>query len=319
MQNYRKNALEREMIRAQMVGDIHMRDALNEELVRMRLEQPVADNEQMVTGRTRSTHAWRLRRCDSIARNQFTKAEDWVVVWKKGLNVRRTADLSSDRVRLLKCGTRFKTRQGQLSLVDAGPRNMQHRRHRLAGENGWISIYDSDGNIYAKRYVETDSERQSHPSLYCFDRPSRHQRILNNERRILLHNHRSGVAVVPMLLGEDLTTYPARPTRPAARHNSLAPLLHPASRNVVSHKINQLPVLVFRPNSMAAEQKRSKAEVEECAECCPICLDELQEDDTLRTLPCFHRFHACCIDRWLVKKPQCPLCRASALPRQNKK
>ena len=315
MQNYRKNALERESLRAQMVGDIHMRDALHEELIRMRLDQTTKR-------RTRSTHAWHIGGYDNrIARNRMTKAEEWVVVWKTGLNVRLTADVSSDRVRQLKCGTRFKTRQGHLSLVEAGSRNVQHRRHRLASGNGWISVYDSDGNIYAKRYVKTDNERQNHPSLYCFDRPSRSQRILNNERRILLRNHRSGAAVVPMLLGEDLSSpdlsSPARRAR-SARPNTLAPLLHPDGCNAVRQKINQLPVLVFKPSS-TAEQKRSEAEAEEaeeCPECCSICLEVLQEGDTMRTLPCFHRFHVCCIDSWLVRKPHCPLCRAPALPKR---
>ncbi|KAK6156693.1 hypothetical protein DH2020_010941 [Rehmannia glutinosa] len=43
---------------------------------------------------------------------------------------------------------------------------------------------------------------------------------------------------------------------------------------------------------------------------CPICLDYFQEGDECRNLPvCKHFFHAKCLDRWIGKKPTCPVCR----------
>ena len=32
---------------------------------------------------------------------------------------------------------------------------------------------------------------------------------------------------------------------------------------------------------------------------CDICLTEYKSDDQLRTIPCLHRFHMKCIDKWL--------------------
>lgn len=32
---------------------------------------------------------------------------------------------------------------------------------------------------------------------------------------------------------------------------------------------------------------------------CDICLNEYKLDDKLRTIPCLHRFHTKCIDKWL--------------------
>ena len=41
---------------------------------------------------------------------------------------------------------------------------------------------------------------------------------------------------------------------------------------------------------------------------CAVCLEELTEGAQLRALPCCHRFHAACIDRWLQQKAACPIC-----------
>ncbi|KAL6532789.1 hypothetical protein OROGR_013749 [Orobanche gracilis] len=44
---------------------------------------------------------------------------------------------------------------------------------------------------------------------------------------------------------------------------------------------------------------------------CPICLDSFQEGDLCRNIPvCKHLFHAKCLDKWIVKKPTCPVCRS---------
>ncbi|XP_002522602.2 RING-H2 finger protein ATL54 [Ricinus communis] len=44
---------------------------------------------------------------------------------------------------------------------------------------------------------------------------------------------------------------------------------------------------------------------------CSVCLNEFEEDETLRLLPkCSHAFHIPCIDTWLRSHTNCPLCRA---------
>ncbi|CAK9149028.1 unnamed protein product [Ilex paraguariensis] len=44
---------------------------------------------------------------------------------------------------------------------------------------------------------------------------------------------------------------------------------------------------------------------------CSVCLNEFQDDETLRLLPkCNHAFHIPCIDTWLRSHTNCPLCRA---------
>ena len=44
---------------------------------------------------------------------------------------------------------------------------------------------------------------------------------------------------------------------------------------------------------------------------CIICLSKFEVNDTLRTLPCQHSFHAGCIDLWMDRSSQCPMCKQS--------
>mmetsp|Transcript_75547 Transcript_75547/g.179484 ORF Transcript_75547/g.179484 Transcript_75547/m.179484 type:complete len:566 (-) Transcript_75547:155-1852(-) len=44
---------------------------------------------------------------------------------------------------------------------------------------------------------------------------------------------------------------------------------------------------------------------------CSVCLVDLAVGDSVRNLPCTHRFHMECIDTWLQKTQACPLCRRS--------
>lgn len=42
---------------------------------------------------------------------------------------------------------------------------------------------------------------------------------------------------------------------------------------------------------------------------CRICIDDFKRGDEQRTLPCFHRFHKRCIDKWLRQSGTCPICK----------
>jgi len=58
--------------------------------------------------------------------------------------------------------------------------------------------------------------------------------------------------------------------------------------------------------------KRTIAEAQQDdVELCPICLEEFQESQLIRVLPCSHRYHAACADGWLRNSILCPLCKCA--------
>merc|ERR1719210_94571 len=42
---------------------------------------------------------------------------------------------------------------------------------------------------------------------------------------------------------------------------------------------------------------------------CLICLDEFNDGDDVKTLPCLHIYHQKCIERWLNTDNSCPVCK----------
>lgn len=49
-----------------------------------------------------------------------------------------------------------------------------------------------------------------------------------------------------------------------------------------------------------------------CGEDCPICINTIEKGDNIRRLPiCGHEFHRSCIDLWLLRRADCPLCKRS--------
>lgn len=59
-------------------------------------------------------------------------------------------------------------------------------------------------------------------------------------------------------------------------------------------------------------RRRAMGEVDED---CPICLNGLQADETVRKLEaCGHEFHRSCIDLWLLRSMDCPMCKTKVAP-----
>mmetsp|Transcript_55298 Transcript_55298/g.131901 ORF Transcript_55298/g.131901 Transcript_55298/m.131901 type:complete len:403 (-) Transcript_55298:229-1437(-) len=69
--------------------------------------------------------------------------------------------------------------------------------------------------------------------------------------------------------------------------------------------IQALPTRCFtRADAEAAREKKDDTD-----KACQICMEEYVEGDELKYLPCFHFYHAKCIDQWLQVNSICPNCR----------
>uniref|UniRef100_A0A7N0TDD1 RING-type E3 ubiquitin transferase n=1 Tax=Kalanchoe fedtschenkoi TaxID=63787 RepID=A0A7N0TDD1_KALFE len=42
---------------------------------------------------------------------------------------------------------------------------------------------------------------------------------------------------------------------------------------------------------------------------CTVCLEQVNQGELVRTLPCLHQFHVNCIDPWLRQQGTCPICK----------
>ncbi|XP_055808382.1 uncharacterized protein LOC129876934 [Solanum dulcamara] len=52
---------------------------------------------------------------------------------------------------------------------------------------------------------------------------------------------------------------------------------------------------------------------------CAICQSEYEHEENIGVLQCEHEYHTDCIKQWLLKKKDCPMCRASVLPSQEQR
>jgi len=92
-------------------------------------------------------------------------------------------------------------------------------------------------------------------------------------------------------------------------------LRHPGEPAAASTEfINSLPVIRYQQtcSSEDGEDLESDAESRRLCMECSICLENFEQDDELRELPCLHTFHVACVDAWLKINKTCPLCKHDA-------
>ena len=93
------------------------------------------------------------------------------------------------------------------------------------------------------------------------------------------------------------------------------------SRGASESEINALPVHILESNSEEIRAQsdninnnNSNSSTAASAfnrDSCNICLEPYEIGDELRTIPCMHKFHKNCIDKWLRSNATCPVCKCS--------
>jgi len=71
-----------------------------------------------------------------------------------------------------------------------------------------------------------------------------------------------------------------------------------ARRGVSEEVLNAIPLIRYEGGENRATE-------------CMICLADFDNNDQLRRLPCGHVYHQPCIDEWLHRCTDCPLCKAN--------
>jgi Ring finger domain len=77
-------------------------------------------------------------------------------------------------------------------------------------------------------------------------------------------------------------------------------------------EIDRLPLRVLESSDDLLNTTTTRRQTDALATSnCAVCLEAYRVGDQVRTIPCFHAFHKHCIDDWLSRKAECPICKHS--------
>jgi hypothetical protein len=79
--------------------------------------------------------------------------------------------------------------------------------------------------------------------------------------------------------------------------------LSPGNRQLLNPEV--LPKFPFTPSANGASATNQLVLGRDS---CAVCMTDFDLGDTLRLLPCLHRYHIECIDPWFKDKTTCPIC-----------
>ncbi|XP_077097590.1 RING finger protein 215 isoform X3 [Siphateles boraxobius] len=76
----------------------------------------------------------------------------------------------------------------------------------------------------------------------------------------------------------------------------------------VLKRLSALKTRTYRQLKVRCDQTQTQpVETDSCA----VCLEQYNNNQCLRVLPCLHEFHRDCVDPWLLLQQTCPLCKRS--------
>jgi len=194
--------------------------------------------------------------------------------------------LSSDRLLAEQLQAQFNAEATQLA-VEAARRGERHarqlqRQHVASERSNRIRAAQRgsrNSDIEGQRQSQSRDEDPPPPYMPSGSEPA--------------HQH----APVPQPVPDPVVPQRARVprlrlARPVRSRNGMLPADQSAIEELPTHRYREGP-------STDSEQRQ-----------CMICFDTLEEGHRMKTLPCMHRFHKVCLDKWLATSGVCPICKA---------
>uniref|UniRef100_A0A671PY96 Ring finger protein 215 n=1 Tax=Sinocyclocheilus anshuiensis TaxID=1608454 RepID=A0A671PY96_9TELE len=75
-------------------------------------------------------------------------------------------------------------------------------------------------------------------------------------------------------------------------------------------RLSALKTRIYRQPKVRCDPTQTQpVEMDNCA----VCLEQYNNNQCLRVLPCLHEFHRDCVDPWILLQQTCPLCKRSVL------
>ncbi|CAI2181089.1 17446_t:CDS:1 [Funneliformis geosporum] len=162
-------------------------------------------------------------------------------------------------------------------------------------------------NRQLRHSISTQSTRGLHRSIST--RSTRSTKSTRSLRAIINATNLYKSTSIPTTPTTPITpTNPTIPTTPTVATNQLTPTTptHQTTTATTTIPANQ--------TSLTA----ASASTDDDTDTCAICLDDFENGDEIRELPCKHWYHVECIDPWLTtKSSSCPLCKIDCRPKQN--
>nr|GMD02025.1 E3 ubiquitin-protein ligase SDIR1-like [Ipomoea batatas] len=81
----------------------------------------------------------------------------------------------------------------------------------------------------------------------------------------------------------------------------------PTTPSMTEEEINALPIHKYKKKQEPPVNSTAVAKPTEDELTCSVCLEQVNEGELIRSLPCLHQFHANCIDPWLRQQGTCPV------------
>jgi hypothetical protein len=86
------------------------------------------------------------------------------------------------------------------------------------------------------------------------------------------------------------------------------------------YKINSNFTQTLKDRLINCNEHKNNEHNDECNDDCVICFDIMNNiQQTIKCGVCKNNFHTQCLNRWLVNKPSCPLCRSSLINKTQQK